>query len=232
MAKKAKKYKAQMKKIDQTKNYSVDEALSILKDLPKANFDETVEVAMRLGIDSRKSDQNVRGSLILPNGTGKKVTVVTIAAGDAAVAAKEAGSDYVGSEDLIEKIKGGWIDFDVLIATPAAMKDLRPLGRVLGPRGLMPNPKTGTLTDDVAKATKDAKRGKIEYRADKNGCMHAPVGLISFSKDALEENCLAFVREIVRVRPAVIKGTYIFSCTVSTTMSPGIKIDIKDIVKV
>jgi large subunit ribosomal protein L1 len=194
-------------------------------------FDETVELAFKLGIDPKQSDQNVRGALPLPKGTGKKVVVAVIAAGENAEAAKSAGAEHVGFEDLIEKIKGGWTDFDTLIATPDTMPKVRPLGRVLGPRGLMPNPKTGTLTDSVAPAVQEAKAGRVEYRNDKGGCVHVPIGKVSFSEEDLKENMNAVVKALLRAKPASAKGVYIQSCTLSSTMSPGIKVDIKEFTK-
>ncbi len=180
---------------------------------------------MKLGIDPRQSDQALRGAISLPNGTGKTVRVIVAAEGDAAAAARDAGADEVGMDDLIEKIKGGWLDFDVMIATPDAMKEVRKLGRQLGPRGLMPNPKTGTVTDDTASAVKESKGGRIEYRADRGACVHAPVGKLSFQDQALIENVHALMTAIQRARPASAKGTYLVSCTISSTMSPGVKLD-------
>jgi large subunit ribosomal protein L1 len=212
--------------------YSLEDAVSVLKSMPKPKFDESIDVAFKLGIDTRQSDQNVRGAVTLPNGTGKDIKVVVVADGDAAEAAKNAGADEVGSSELIEKIKGGWTDFDVLIATPAAMKDVRTLGRVLGPRGLMPNPKTGTVTDDTAKAVSESKAGRVEFRADKGGATHMPLGKVSFEVSKLVENAETAISAILKARPASTKGNYVLSCTISATMSPGVKIDLKDIVKV
>lgn len=212
--------------------YSLEDAVSVLKSMPKPKFDESIDVAFKLGIDTRQSDQNVRGAVTLPNGTGKNIKVVVVADGDAAEAAKNAGADEVGSSELIEKIKGGWTDFDVLIATPAAMKDVRTLGRVLGPRGLMPNPKTGTVTDDTAKAVSESKAGRVEFRADKGGATHMPLGKVSFDVSKLVENAETAIGAILKARPASTKGNYVLSCTISATMSPGVKIDLKDIVKV
>lgn len=217
---------------DRSLAYSLEDALGVLKSMPKPKFDESVDVAFKLGIDTRQSDQNVRGAVTLPNGTGKDIKVVVVADGDAAEAAKNAGADEVGSSELIEKIKGGWTDFDVLIATPAAMKDVRTLGRVLGPRGLMPNPKTGTVTDDTAKAVNESKAGRVEFRADKGGATHMPLGKVSFDVSKLVENAETAIGAILKARPASTKGNYVLSCTVSATMSPGVKIDLKDIVKV
>lgn len=228
---KSKLYKEQSEGIDTEKVYPMSEAFEILKKIPHVKFDESVDIAVNLGIDPRQSDQNVRTAVPLPKGTGKTVKVAVIAAQDLADKAKEAGADFVGMEDLIGKIKDGWMEFDILIATPDAMKQVRPLGRVLGPRGLMPNPKTGTVTDDVAAAVQQAKAGRVEARADKGGCVHAPIGKVSFPVEDLVENCEALLKALVRVRPVSAKGTYIKKCSISSTMSPGIKIDTKYLVK-
>jgi len=220
----SKLYKTQTSKIDKQKQYELNEALEILKSLPQVKFDQTVEIAFKLGIDTKKSDQTIRGAVTLPKGTGKKVTVAVVAEGDAADNAKTAGADFVGGEDLIEKIKGGWFEFDVLIATPDAMPKLRALGKILGPRGLMPNPKTGTVTENTAFAVKEAKAGRVEYRADKGGCAHVPVGKLSFNVNDLLENCDAVIQALISSRPSSSKGTYILSCSVCSTMSPGIKV--------
>jgi len=227
--KRSKLYNARLDKVDVEKAYSFQEAFETLKSLPPVKFDESVDIAFKLGIDTRQPEQNVRGALSLPNGTGKNITVVVIADGNSADEAKEAGADYVGFDDMIAKIKDGWLDFDVLIATPAAMTKVRTLGRVLGPRGLMPNPKTGTVTDDVAAATKASKGGRVEYRADKGGATHVLVGKLSFDADKLKENAEAIVEAILKARPSATKGTYVLSCSVSSTMSPGLKIDLKDL---
>ena len=189
----SKTYKKQLESFDKSQQFSLEEAIQALKKMDHVKFDETVEVAMKLGIDPRQSDQALRGAISLPNGTGKTVRVIVAAEGDAAAAARDAGADEVGMDDLIEKIKGGWLDFDVMIATPDAMKEVRKLGRQLGPRGLMPNPKTGTVTDDTASAVKESKGGRIEYRADRGACVHAPVGKLSFQDQALIENVLALL---------------------------------------
>lgn len=230
--KRSKLYKSRMAAYDRGLAYSLEDALGVLKSMPKTKFDESVDVAFKLGIDTRQSDQNVRGAVTLPNGTGKNIKVVVVADGDAAEAAQKAGADEVGSSELIEKIKGGWTDFDVLIATPAAMKDVRTLGRVLGPRGLMPNPKTGTVTDDTAKAVSESKAGRVEFRADKGGATHMPLGKVSFEVSKLVENAETAINAILKARPASTKGNYMLSCTISATMSPGVKVDLKDIVKV
>ena len=221
---KNKRYKEQLNHINGNSHYSLGDAISILKKMPHPKFDETVDMAIKLGIDPRQSDQAVRGALALPNGSGKKVNVIVIATGTAAEEAKAAGADKVGFEDILEKIKGGWLEFDTMVATPAAMQKVRTLGKLLGPRGLMPNPKTGTVTEDTAAAVKEIKAGRVEFRVDKTGCVHIPVGKMSFDEDALKENCLAVIQAILRVRPATAKGTYMISCTLSGTMSPGVKI--------
>lgn len=230
--KRSKLYNARLSSFDRANTYSLEEAIKVIQSMPKPKFDETIDVAFKLGIDTRQSDQNVRGAVTLPNGTGKDIKVVVVADGDAAEAAKAAGADEVGSAELIEKIKGGWTDFDVLVATPAAMKEVRTLGRVLGPRGLMPNPKTGTVTDDTAAAVKESKAGRVEYRADKGGATHMPLGKVSFEANQLLENAETAINAILKARPASTKGNYVISCTLSATMSPGVKIDLKDILKV
>jgi len=231
MAKRSKMYMAQMEKVDRSVHYSLAEAFKILKTMPHHKFNETVELAFNLGIDPKQSDQNVRGAIPLPKGTGKKVKVAVIASEAAAEEAKNAGADYVGFEDLIEKIKGGWLEFDILIATPAAMPQVRPLGRALGPRGLMPNPKTGTVTDQVGNAVKEAMAGRVEFKSDKGACVHVPIGKISFTEEDLLANCHAVVSAINKAKPATTKGVYVKSCTVSTTMSPGIRINSREVCK-
>jgi large subunit ribosomal protein L1 len=211
--------------IERGTEYLVGEAIEKLLAMPGADFDETVEVAARLGVDSRHADQVVRGTVILPHGLGKQVTVVVIARGPKTTEAEEAGADIVGSEEIIEKINGGWFDFDVCITTPDMMGLVGKLGKLLGPRGLMPNPKSGTVTMDIGKAVNEAKAGKIEFRVDKAGIVHAPLGKKSFSADALTDNFTAFYRAIVQARPAAAKGQYVRSLTISTTMSPGVKVD-------
>ena len=230
--KRSKLYKARIAAYDKTSAYSLSDAVKVLQEMPKPKFDESVDVAFKLGIDTRQSDQNVRGAVTLPNGTGKSIKVVVVAEGEAAEAAKNAGADEVGSAELIEKIKGGWTDFDVLVATPAAMKEVRTLGRVLGPRGLMPNPKTGTVTDDTATAVNESKAGRVEFRVDKGGVAHMPLGKVSFDVNKLVENAETAINAILKARPASTKGNYLLSCTISATMSPGVKVDLKDILKV
>ena len=226
MAKRSKLYKAQLEKYDKLKLYPLAEAVKLLKELPAVKFDQTVELSFKLGVDPKQTDQTVRGAVPLPRGTGKKVTIVVIADDERPrLEAQEAGADFVGYDDIIAKIKGGWTDFDVLIATPSAMSQVRPLGRQLGPTRLMPNPKTGTVTDKVGNAVKEAKAGRVEFRADKGACVQVPVGKLSFDADALCENALAVVRALYKAKPASAKGVYIQSFTVSATMTPGIKVD-------
>ncbi len=229
--KRSKRYEKASALIDRFKRYSLDETIDILKQFPKSKFDETVEVHFNLGVDPRKADQQIRNSLILPNGTGKKVTVLVFAEGDKAEEAKAAGADFVGLNDLVQKIsKESWLDFDVAIATPNLMGKIGRLGRVLGPRGLMPNPKVGTVTMDVAKAVKESKSGKVTYRIDKFSNLHVPSGKLSFDHQKLKENILSIVRAVLRERPAAVKGQYIKSISVTSTMNPGIKLNISSVV--
>lgn len=221
-----KKYSDSVKLIDKSNQYEVKEALDLCIKTAKAKFDETVEVHVRLGVDSRHADQQVRGAVVLPNGTGKKVRVLAMCKGENESKAKEAGADLVGAEDMAEKIqKEGFLDFDVLIATPDMMGIVGKLGRILGPRGLMPNPKAGTVTPDIAKAISEAKAGKIEYRLDKTNIIHCPIGKVSFGVDKLKENFDVLLDAIVRAKPAAAKGQYIKSCSVAATMGPGIKLN-------
>lgn len=233
MRRRSKLYRSQVEKLNRgDNNIPVKEAFKLLKDMPHVKFDETVEVAFKLGIDPKQTDQNVRGAIPLPKGSGKKVTIAVVAADAAADAARKAGADFVGLDDIVEKIKGGWVDFDVLIATPSAMPMVRPLGRQLGPKGLMPNPKTGTVTDNVAAAVAEAKAGRVEFKNDRGACVHVPIGKLSFSAEDLSENCSAVINAIVKAKPSTAKGIYIQSCTVSSTMSPGVKVDVKEYLKV
>jgi len=220
-----KKYVDSAKLIDSQNLYEVSEALDLAVKTGKAKFDETVEVHVKLGVDGRHADQQVRGAIVLPHGTGKQVRVLVFAKGDKATAATEAGAEYVGDDELIAKINGGWMDFDVVIASPDMMGVVGRLGKVLGPRGLMPNPKAGTVTPDVAKAVTEAKAGKIEYRLDKTNIIHCPIGKVSFGVEKLQENFDALLGAIVRAKPAAAKGQYIRSCTVASTMGPGVKIN-------
>ncbi len=220
-----KKYVESAKLVDKTKLYEVKEALELASKTASAKFDETVEMHIRLGVDSRHADQQVRGAVVLPNGTGKKVRVAVFAKGDAAKAAEAAGADIVGDMDLVEKITGGFMDFDVCIATPDMMGLVGRLGKVLGPRGLMPSPKAGTVTPDAAKAVEEAKAGKIEYRLDKTNIIHCPIGKASFGGDKLTENAMALLDAVIKAKPAATKGTYIRSCVVASTMGPGIRVN-------
>ena len=222
-----KKYNDSAKLIETGKFYDVDEAVAVAVKTGTAKFDETVEIHVRLGVDSRHADQQVRGAVILPNGTGKTVRALVFAKGDKADAAKEAGADYVGAEELVAKIQNeNWLDFDVVIATPDMMGVVGRLGKVLGPRGLMPTPKAGTVTPDVAKAVTEAKAGKIEYRLDKTNIIHCAIGKVSFGPEKLKENLDALMAAIVKAKPAATKGQYIKSCVVATTMGPGIKLNV------
>jgi large subunit ribosomal protein L1 len=225
MAKLSKRIKEIRSRTDSTRQYSVDEALALLKELSRVKFNESVDVAVNLGIDPRKSDQVVRGSTVLPHGTGKSVRVAVFAQGEKAEAAKAAGADVVGFEDLAEAIKGGNINFDIAIATPDAMRVVGQLGQILGPRGLMPNPKVGTVTMDVATAVKNAKAGQIQYRADKGGVVHSTIGKASFSVEALRENLGALMAALNRAKPSTAKGIYMKKVSISTTMGPGLSID-------
>ena len=220
-----KKYVESAKLVDSNALYDVAEALDLAIKTGKAKFDETVEVHVRLGVDGRHADQQVRGAVVLPNGTGKTVRALVFAKGDKVQAALDAGADYAGAEELVAKIQGGWMDFDVVIASPDMMGVVGRLGKVLGPRGLMPNPKAGTVTPDVAKAVQEAKAGKIEYRLDKTNIIHCPIGKVSFGVEKLQENFDALLGAIVRAKPAAAKGQYIKSCTVASTMGPGVKIN-------
>lgn len=225
MAKLSKKQKAIAEKLDAGKQYTVDEALTLLKDMPRAKFLESIDVSINLGVDPRKSDQVVRGSSVLPNGTGKTVRVAVFAQGANADAAKDAGADLVGFEDLAEQVKGGTIDFDVCIATPDAMRVVGQLGQILGPRGLMPNPKVGTVTADVATAVKNAKGGQVRYRTDKAGIIHASIGKVDFNVDALRQNLEALLVDLNKAKPSTAKGIYVQKVTISSTMGPGIPVD-------
>ena len=221
-----KNYKESAKLVDKTKLYDANEACALVCQTAKAKFDETVEIHVRLGVDSRHADQQVRGAVVLPNGTGKTVRTLVFAKGDFAKAAEAAGSDFVGAEELVQKIQTeNWFDFDVIIATPDMMGVIGRLGKVLGPKGLMPNPKAGTVTTDVAKAVTDAKAGKVEYRLDKSNIIHCPIGKASFGKEKLEENFNALLDAVVKAKPAAAKGAYLKSCTVSSTMGPGVKVN-------
>ncbi len=219
-------------KVDPEQPLPLDEALKKTCDLANAGFDETVEAAVRLGVDPRHADQQVRGSVVLPRGTGRAVTIVVFAQGEAAVQAEEAGADFVGGKELADKIKEGWLQFDTAIAAPDMMKIVGPLGRILGPRGLMPNPKTGTVTMDVTKAVNDARAGKIDYRVDRGGNVHASIGKVSFGPEKLKENIMAFLEALARARPSAVKGRYVRHVAVCSTMGPGVPVDLQSLSEV
>ena len=226
MAKFGKNYRASAELVDKSKLYESTEAVALVCQTAKAKFDETVELHIRLGVDSRHADQQVRGAIVLPNGTGKTVRTLVFARGDKADAARAAGADYVGAEDMVQKIQTeNWFDFDVVIASPDMMCVIGRLGKVLGPKGLMPNPKAGTVTPDVARAVQEAKAGKIEYRLDKTNIIHCPIGKVSFGPEKLMENFNALVGAVIKAKPAAAKGQYIKSCVVATTMGPGVKVN-------
>jgi len=227
--KRSKRYIKASKMVDRFKAYDLSEALELLKAMPPTKFDETTEIHFNLGVDPRKADQQIRNSVVLPNGTGKTVRVLVFAEGDKADEAKNASADFVGVDDLIEKITGGWFDFDVVIATPNLMGKIGKLGRILGPRNLMPNPKVGTVTQDVGKAVSEAKGGKVAYRVDKFGNLHIPVGKLSFSVDKLKENTLTVVTAILKDRPPTVKGNYIKTINITTTMNPSVKLSVNSV---
>lgn len=225
-----KKYSAAREKVkDQA--YALDEAVSLMREIKWSGFDETAEISMNLGVDPRHADQMVRGTVVLPNGLGKEVKVCVIASGEQVKEAEEAGADFSGGEELVEKIKGGWMDFDAVVATPDMMKAVGGLGRVLGPRGLMPNPKTGTVTFKVKNAVKEIKAGKVEFRVDKNGVIHAPFGKLSFTEEQLFQNARSLVDAVLKAKPAASKGRYMGSASISSTMGPGIKLDVIQLTK-
>ena len=225
MAKRGKKYLEAAKKVESSKAYSADEAVALVKETSTVKFDASVEVAFRLGVDPKKADQAIRGAVVLPHGTGKVQRVLVFAKGEKAKEAEAAGADYVGDSDMINKIQQGWFDFDVIVATPDMMAEVGKLGRVLGPKCLMPNPKTGTVTFDVAKAVNEIKAGKVEYRVDKAGNIHVPIGKVSFEAAKLKENLAVIYDTMLKVKPAAAKGTYVKNVTVTSTMGPGIKVD-------
>lgn len=225
----SKRYKKALQLVDSTKAYGLKAAVEVLAKFPKAKFNETVDLAFRLGVDPKQSDQMVRGTVPLPHGSGKTVRVLVFAkGGPAAEAAKAAGAEFVGFEDMIKKCQEGWTDFDVAVATPDAMGEVRKLGKVLGPRGLMPNPKTGTVTEDTARAVREVKAGRVEYKTDKAGNVHVPVGKVAFTPIQIEENARSVIEAVVRARPHSVKGTYVQSCTLSATMSPPVRVDTKE----
>ena len=223
--KRGRRYLAAKEKVEAGKDYPLEDAMSIVKEVAKTKFDETVEVTIRLNVDPRHADQMVRGAIALPHGTGKETRVLVLTRGEVQKDAQEAGADYVGADEYIEQIEKGWTEFDVVIATPDIMRDVGKLGRVLGPRGLMPNPKSGTVTFDVGPAVREVKAGRIEYRVDRNGNLHGPVGKVSFSVQQLKENASTFIDAVMRAKPASAKGQYIKRLTVSSTMGPGVQID-------
>ncbi len=229
MATMSKRFRQAREKIESDRRYSLDESCQLVKELATAGFDETVEVAVSLNVNPKHADQMVRGSCVLPNGTGKTVRIAVFAAGDKADQAREAGADIVGDDELADKIQAGWLEFDVVIASPDMMRIVGKLGRVLGPRGLMPNPKTGTVTEDVAGAVMEAKAGKISFRVDKTGNLHVPVGKASFDEKALAENIMSFYEKVIQLKPSSVKGQYMKNLSVSSTMGPGIKIDVNDL---
>jgi large subunit ribosomal protein L1 len=224
----SKRYKKALEVVDATKAYALKDAVGVLAKFPKAKFNETVDLAFRLGVDPKQSDQMVRGTVPLPHGSGKVVRVLVFAKGAAADAAKAAGAEFVGFEDMIAKCNGGWSDFDVAVATPEAMVEVRKLGKVLGPRGLMPNPKTGTVTDDTAKAVKEVKAGRVEFKVDKAANIHVAVGKANFTPAQIEENARAVIDAVAKAKPGSLKGAYMQSCTLSATMSPGVRVDIRE----
>ncbi|MCM8772385.1 MAG: 50S ribosomal protein L1 [Candidatus Omnitrophica bacterium] len=227
----SKRYNALLEKVDRTKLYTLDEAITVLKDLHSAKFDETVNLSIKLGIDPKKLQQPVRGTVVLPHGTGRNVRVLVFASGENVKKAQEAGADYVGGSELVEKIKNGWLDFDYVIATPDMMKIVAPLGKILGPRGLMPNPKTGTVTENVDIVVKEAKRGKVDFKMDKDGNIHMGVGKISFPEKALKENILSALSAVLSVKPQGVKGTYIKTIHLSLTMSPSVKLNVQKVIQ-
>ena len=226
MAKRSKRMREIDKMVDPNKAYKLEEAIAILKKVPAVKFDQSVNMALKVGVDPKKSDQQVRGTVSLPHGTGQKIVLVVIAKGDKAKEALDAGADYVGADDILEKIKGGWVDFSALISTPDMMRELGKLGKVLGPRGLMPTPKAGTVTVDIAKAVRVVKAGKIEFKVDKTGNINSAVGKVSFKQESLLENLQVLINAINRAKPSSSKGVYLRSMYISTTMGPGLKIDI------
>ncbi|NLX91442.1 MAG: 50S ribosomal protein L1 [Firmicutes bacterium] len=225
MSRKSKKYLEAKSKVDRTHHYEPEEAISLLKEIAFASFDETVELSVKLGVNPKHADQQIRGAVVLPHGTGKELKVIVFAKGEKAKEAEDAGADIVGVEDLAEKIQGGWLEFDVAVATPDVMGVVGKLGRILGPRGLMPNPKTGTVTFDISRAIAEIKAGKVEYRTDKAGNIHVLIGKVSFSPEKLLENFYTVIEALIKAKPAAAKGQYLRSITVSSTMGPGIKIN-------
>lgn len=227
----SKRYKKALQLVDIKKQYPINAAVDILTKFPRAKFNETIDLAFRLGVDPKQSDQMVRGTVALPHGSGKQVRVVVFAKnGPAADAAREAGAEFVGFEDMVKKCQEGWSDFDVAVATPEAMVEVRKLGKVLGPRGLMPNPKTGTVTDDTAKAVREVKAGRVEFKVDKTANLHVVVGKVAFSSEQIAENAKSVIRAVVKARPSAVKGVFVKSCTISATMSPPIRLDVREFI--
>lgn len=224
-----KNYKEAKAKVDRTQEYLLDDAITLIKDMSTAKFDETVDISVRLGVDPRKADQMVRGAVVLPNGLGKSVRVLVFAKGEKAQEATAAGADFVGADDLVEKIQGGWFDFDTAIATPDMMGTVGKIGKLLGPRSLMPNPKVGTVTFDIGRAVEEAKSGKVEYRVEKAGIVHAPVGKVSFDVEKLRGNIVALMDALVKAKPSTAKGTYLKKVSLSSTMGPGLNLDIPEL---
>lgn len=224
--KRSKRYRSLKEKVDSEKKYSVDEALSLVSEMKSPRFDQTVDIAVRLGVDAKQSDQQVRGAINLPHGLGKKISVLAFAKGEKEKEALAAGADYVGGDDMIEKINGGWMDFDKVVATPDMMAQVSKIGKVLGPRGLMPNPKTGTVTFDIGKAVSECKTGKVTFKTDKAGIVHCAVGKVSFGPEKLKENVQVLIEGIQKMKPSAAKGTYLKGVTVSATTSPGIRLDV------
>src|SRR5690625_1587055 len=229
--KRGKKYQQATELVEKDKLYDISEAVELLKQTAKANFDETVDVAFRLGVNPKNADEQIRGALVLPHGTGRTQTILVFAQGEKVKEAEEAGADFIGNEEIIEKINDGWLGFDVVIATPDMMAEVGKLGRILGPQGLMPNPKTGTVTFDVGKAVSDVKAGQVEYRVDSAANLHVPIGKVSFDNEKIVENFEALIDTIVRAKPAASRGTYVRNVVISSTMGPGIKIDVTEYVK-
>ncbi len=230
--KRSRRYMALLEKFDRTRKYTLREAIELAKELSTAKFDETIEIHVKLGVDPRKADQMVRGTVTLPHGTGKERKVLVLTSGEKEKEALEAGADYVGLDEYIEKIEKGWLDFDAVVATPDAMPRVGKLGRILGPRGLMPNPKTGTVTFDVGRVVREIKKGKIDFKVDRTGVVHAPIGKASFETDKLYENAIEFLRELQRVRPQAFRGTYMKTVHISSTMGPGIEVDMGDVAEI
>lgn len=229
MAKNTKRFKAIYQLFEKGKIYNLDQAVDILKKVPSPNFDESIEVSLNIGVNPKKSDQQVRSTVLLPNGTGKKVILVVLAKGDKVKEAQAAGADYAGDQELVDKIKGGWTDFDAVVATPDMMREVGKLGKILGPRGLMPTPKAGTVTTDVTRAIQDIKKGKIEFKVDKSGMINNFVAKLSFAKEHIVENIEAFIQAVSKVKPSTAKGQYLISLFISSTMGPGLKIDLNSI---